>query len=450
MAAVDPRILAQSARRPSPPVTGRWSGWHALAVAVLGLSGVAAYGLAPDTTLEVIPVRTILRDLPNPVGALPHAAAAAPADPLYWREERIRRGDTIGSVFARMGVDDPEAMAWLRADPGARALYQLRPGRPLRVQTDAAGRLASLRFLTAGGDMLANDRRDDRFVAAARPAPVEVRWEMAAGTIESSLFSAADEAGLPDSVTLQLADVFAGDVDFLRDLRRGDRFSVVYEVRYVDGEAVGAGRIVAAEFVNRGIETRAYLWRDAAGAEAYYAEDGAARRKAFLRSPMEFSRISSGFSLARLHPIMQTWRAHKGVDYSAPVGTPVHVTGNGKIIYAGVQNGYGNVIQVQHQGVYTTLYAHLSRIAPQVRPGARVAQGEVIGYVGQTGWATGPHLHYEFHVGYEQRDPVTLALPNGEPLSPADRRVFAERIVPMNNQLMLARSYGGSPLAFAE
>ena len=165
---------------------------------------------------------------------------------------------------------------------------------------------------------------------------------------------------------------------------------------------------------------------------------------------MEFSRISSGFSLARLHPIMQTWRAHKGVDYSAPVGTPVHVTGNGKIIYAGVQNGYGNVIQVQHQGVYTTLYAHLSRIAPQVRPGARVAQGEVIGYVGQTGWATGPHLHYEFHVGYEQRDPVTLALPNGEPLSPADRRVFAERIVPMNNQLMLARSYGGSPLAFAE
>jgi murein DD-endopeptidase MepM/ murein hydrolase activator NlpD len=429
---------------------GAWSAGQWLAVAVLGLSGVAASGLVPDTTPETVPARAILRELPNPViAALDAPEAAAPAA-RYWREERIRRGDTIGSVLARLAVDDPEATAFLRTDPAARPLYQLRPGKPLRVEIDAAGRLESLRFVAGGGDLLSIERHDDGFTATSSAAPVEMRLAMASGEITSSLFAAADANDLPDAVTLQLTDVFGGDIDFYHDLRRGDRFAVVYEVRYLDGEAVGAGRIVAAEFTHLGNVLRAYLWRDAAGVESYFADDGSALRKAFLRSPMEFSRIASGFSNARFHPILQTWRAHNGVDYPAPAGTPVRATASGKVLLAGAQNGYGNVVHVEHRGAFSTLYAHLSRIAPGMRPGTRVVQGDVIGYVGQTGWATGPHLHYELRVANEPRDPLTVALPNGEPLSPDNRSAFTAGIKPVAAQLLLARSFAGSPLARAE
>jgi murein DD-endopeptidase MepM/ murein hydrolase activator NlpD len=261
------------------------------------------------------------------------------------------------------------------------------------------------------------------------------------------LFGAADEADLPDVVTLQLADVFAGDIDFYHDLRKGDRFRVVYEMRHVDGEPVGPGKIVAAEFENGSRTLRAFRWRDADGADNYYAPDGTAMRKAFLRSPMEFSRVTSGFSGARFHPILQTWRAHKGVDYAAPVGTPVRATGSGKVTFAGTQNGYGNVIELKHAGVHSTLYAHLSRIAPHVKAGARVAQGEVIGYVGQTGWATGPHLHFELRAGAEQRNPLAIALPSGEPLPASARAAFAAHIEPAAAQLAFARSFAGTLVA---
>jgi murein DD-endopeptidase MepM/ murein hydrolase activator NlpD len=273
---------------------------------------------------------------------------------------------------------------------------------------------------------------------------------MAAGEIRTSLFGAADAAGVPDPVTLQLADVFGGDIDFYFDLRRGDRFTVVYEMRYVDGEAIGPGRIVAAEFENRGRTLRAFLWRGDDGSENYFGEDGAPLRKAFLRSPMELSRVTSGFSGARFHPILQTWRAHKGVDYAAPAGTPVRATADARVVIAGRQDGYGNVIELRHHGVFSTLYAHLSRFAPQVKPGARVAQGDVIGYVGQTGWATGPHLHYEFRVAGDQRNPLTVALPTGEPLAATQRTAFAERIVPAASQLALARDLAGTLVAGGE
>jgi murein DD-endopeptidase MepM/ murein hydrolase activator NlpD len=273
---------------------------------------------------------------------------------------------------------------------------------------------------------------------------------MAVGEIRSSLFAAADVAGLPDNVTVQMADVFAGDIDFYHDLRRGDRFSVVYEVRYVDGEPVGVGSIVAAEFDNRGRALSAFLWRGEDGEQSYYSETGSPLRKAFLRSPMEFSRVTSGFSDARFHPILQTWRAHKGVDFAAPYGTPVRATGDAKVAFAGQQDGYGNVIQLQHNGGFSTLYAHLSKFSPQVRAGARIAQGEVIGYVGQTGWATGPHLHYEFRAGDEQRNPLTVALPGGEPLTPAHRLAFTERTAPAAAQLALARTLSVARLASSE
>jgi len=439
------RILAQSAagavlRAVHAPTPGQW-----LAVGILGLTGVAAFGLAPGTALEAAPTRTVRFELPRPA-----VAAIDESDAGYWREDRIRRGDTIGSVLARMGVSDPAALEFLRTDPSARAVYQLRPGRPLTVETADDGRLRTLRFATGGGDRLSVVRDGDRFTATTAPAPMEIRWKMASGEIRSSLFGAADAAGLPDAVTLQMAEVFAGDIDFYHDLQRGDRFAVVYEMRYLDGEPVGPGRIVAAEFDNRGKTLRAFLWRGDDGGESYYAENGAPMRKAFLRSPMELSRVTSGFSAARFHPILQTWRAHKGVDYAAPTGTPVRATGSGKVRFAGTQGGYGSVVEVQHQGVLSTLYAHLSRIAPQVRAGARVGQGDVIGYVGQTGWATGPHLHYEFRVANGQRDPLTVALPSGEPLAATQRAAFAERVVPAAAQLVFARQLAGTLVAFGE
>jgi murein DD-endopeptidase MepM/ murein hydrolase activator NlpD len=246
---------------------------------------------------------------------------------------------------------------------------------------------------------------------------------------------------------MQLAEIFSGDIDFHHDLRRGDWFTVVYEMRDIDGQSAGAGRIVAAEFVNKGNVYRAFSWQGPDGSEAYYAEDGKTLRKAFMRSPLSFTRITSGFSLARFHPFLQTWRAHKGVDFAAPTGTPVHAAGDGKVASAGWQNGYGNAVVLQHGATYSTVYAHLSRFATGIKPGARVAQGDVIGYVGQTGWATGPHLHYEFRVDNEQRNPMTIALPTAQPLPTAALGDYRERVSVLSAQLVLGH---GVTLAGAE
>ena len=197
--------------------------------------------------------------------------------------------------------------------------------------------------------------------------------------------------------------------------------------------------MLAAEFVNKGLAHRAFLWRSSDGSEGYYAEDGKSLRRAFLRSPLAFSRVTSGFSLARFHPFAQTWRAHKGVDFAAPVGTAVHAAGDGQVALAGTQNGYGNVVILRHAGAYSTVYAHLSRFAAGVKTGARVAQGDLIGYVGQTGWATGPHLHYEFRVNGVERNPLTIALPNAQPIPPSERVAYLERSAPLGAQLTLGR-----------
>jgi len=402
-------------------------------VALMGVGVVAAFGLAPDTTLETVPTERIVREL-----ALPRLAANE-ADEGFWREERVRRGDTLGAVLARLGADDAAAQRFLHTDARARALYQLRPGKALRVETDPDARLLALRYLLPTGEQLAVDRMGEGFVAQTLASAVTVRLELRATEIRSSLFAAADTIGLPDAITMQLADVFSGDIDFHHDLRRGDRFAVLYETRYVDGEPIGVGRISAAELVNKGVSYRAFLWRAPDGSEGYYAEDGKSLRKAFLRSPLAFTRVTSGFSLARFHPFLQTWRAHKGVDFAAPTGTPVHAAGDGRVALATRETGYGNVVILRHSGAYSTLYAHLSRFAPEMRPGARVQQGDVIGYVGQTGWATGPHLHYEFRVNDAQRDPLTVALPSAQPLPAEQRSAYVEQVATFEAQLALGR-----------
>jgi murein DD-endopeptidase MepM/ murein hydrolase activator NlpD len=416
---------------------GKW-----IAVAFLALTGVAAFGIAPPSTMDLPPVPTVVRPLP-----MPEFAAPLDDDAPYWREERVQRGDTIAILLARAGVDDPGANAFLRTDLRARALYQLKPGQPVRVATDGNGRLQALRFLSTTGHLLSVERLNDGFFATYDAPHETTRLSLTSGEIRSSLFATADEVGLPDAITMALADLFAGDIDFLHDLRRGDRFTVLYETRYVEGEPVGTGRVVAAEFENKGVRMSAYLWQDADGNDAWYTLDGRSTRKAFLRSPMEFSRMTSGFSLARFHPILQTWRAHRGIDYAAPAGTPVRATADGVVTNAGTQNGYGNVIVVRHHGAYSTLYAHLSRFAASVRNGAKVRQGDVIGYVGATGWATGPHLHYEFRVNDEARNPLSIAMPNDAPLPAEAFTAFLTHIEPLANQLALARDLPGSRIA---
>ncbi|MFO1413188.1 MAG: peptidoglycan DD-metalloendopeptidase family protein [Burkholderiales bacterium] len=419
---------------------GQW-----VALAVLSLSAVAAFGIAPDTVVETVPTRTILRDLPLPAIAERDDAAA-----VYWREERVQRGDTIGALLARAGVEDADAMQFLRTDPSARALYQLRPGRPVHVAVDEDGDLVALKFQSAAGEFLVIERDGDAFRSHTAPVAEEVRTVLASGEIRTSLFGAADAAGVPDAITTALADVFGGDIDFYHDLQRGDRFTVVYEARYVNGEPAGAGRLLAAEFENKGAARRVFFYRDGEGNEGYFNDTGRSARGAFLRSPMEFSRITSGFTLARFHPILQEWREHKGVDYAAPVGTPVRVTADGVVTFAGVQNGYGRVVMVKHQGAYSTVYGHLSAFAPKLVAGAKVRQGDTIGLVGQSGWATGPHLHYEFRIGDQARNPLAVGMPTAPAITSGDLPRFRAAIAQLTDSLALAHSLPGAALAAVE
>jgi murein DD-endopeptidase MepM/ murein hydrolase activator NlpD len=263
---------------------------------------------------------------------------------------------------------------------------------------------------------------------------------MKSAAIRTSLFAATDDADIPDSVASQLAEIFAGDIDFHRDLRQGDHLSAVYESFAFNGREVKSGRVLAAEFVNQGKSLRAvwYADDDAGRTGAYYTPEGKSLRKAFLRSPLEFSRISSGFGL-RMHPIQQRWRQHTGVDYAAPEGTRVKATADGIVDFVGQQGGYGNIVHIRHHSGYATWYAHLSAFAKGLRRGMRVAQGDVIGFVGHTGWATGPHLHYEFRVNNQFRNPLAISFPAAQPIA-ADRLPrFNARTQPLLAQLELLR-----------
>jgi murein DD-endopeptidase MepM/ murein hydrolase activator NlpD len=425
------KILAQ--KPSSQPVTSRQH-WPLLIAALPFFGVVAAFGIAPDTVPEPIELQHVVEDVAI---SLPHTAAAA--DSRFWREERIQRGDTVASILARLNVADSEASAYLLQAKDVRSLYQLIPGRTVRAVTSGEGRLESLSYVNTDGRRLHVTRGESGF-SSTEELPQTEQWIMqSSGEIESSLFGATDAAGIPETVALQLADIFSSDIDFHRDLRRGDRFSVVYEALAADDEFVGFGRVLAAEFVNQGETYQAVFFRDEKGRNGYYTPEGRNMRKAFLRSPIEFSRITSGFTNARFHPVLKTWRAHKGIDYGAPTGTKVRVTADGHITFVGRKNGYGNVVVVRHPNGYETLYAHLSAFAGGSRPGRRVAQGDVIGFVGSTGMATGPHLHYEFHVNGVYQNPLRLAMPPGPPITAQLRPSFQEATRPLFSRLDILR-----------
>src|SRR5688572_5818722 len=348
-----------------------------------------------------------------------------PPPSSYRREERFQRGDTIAAFLQRLGIDDAQVERLKRV----RALQQLRPGMLVSAEVGVDGAPLYLSFLNNLRDVVRIGGAVEGYRVTVERAEFDTQTVMKASVVRSSLFAASDAADIPDSVAMQLADVFSGDIDFHRDLRKGDRFAVVYEMHHFSGRPVRAGRVLAAEFTNQKKTFRAVYYKG-----GYYAADGKNLRKAFLRAPLEFSRVSSGFGTRR-HPIHRDWRAHKGIDYAAPIGTRVRSVGNGFVDYAGPKGGYGNVVIVRHHGQYTTVYAHLSRIA--VKRGARVEQNDTIGFVGQTGWATGPHLHYEFRVAGEARNPFSIAMPAAAPVAAQELPAFLAHAEPLAAQLDL-------------
>jgi murein DD-endopeptidase MepM/ murein hydrolase activator NlpD len=395
---------------------------------------VAAFGIAPGTVTEPISREQVVQEI-----TLPLSYSHGIEDDGYWREERVQRGDTLGALLARLGAEDPEAAEFLRNTRSARTLYRLIPGRTVRALATADGRLLALRYQT-GGRVLEVLREDGGFAVTEQAVELERRVMMNSGEIRSSLYAATDAAGISDAVASQIAEIFSTDIDFHRDLRRGDRFTVVYEMFHDHGEPVRSGRLLAAEFVNQGKTHQAVYFEYAKNQGGYYTPDGRNIRKAFLRSPLEFSRVSSGFTMSRFHPVLKTWRAHKGIDYAAPTGTRVKATGDGVVEFAGYhQGGYGNLVVLRHQSKYTTWYGHLSRFAPGIRKGARVAQGDVIGFVGATGLATGPHLHYEFRINDVHQNPLRVVLPTAPPIGPEQKSAFEEAAAPLALRLQLLR-----------
>jgi murein DD-endopeptidase MepM/ murein hydrolase activator NlpD len=421
-----------------------------------GGGALAVASFAPDPS--DLPVRDIVEAVqPLPVQAQSQVLDAHPFN-LY-RSEISRASDTADTLLKRMGVDDAAAAAFLRSDALSGQNLLGRTGRSLTLEATDGHALRKLVARWSPDDdgsfkRLVIEKTPQGFSSRLETAALSASTRLSGGSIQSSLFAATDEAGIPDAVAMQVAEIFAGDIDFHRALRKGDRFSVVYETLEGDGEPLRAGRVLSAEFVNNG-KTHQAMWfqeplpnTPMAAGEArpthaltkggYYTLDGQSLRRAYLTSPLAFSRVTSGFKM-RFHPILQTWRAHLGVDFAAPIGTPVRSVGDGVVDFAGVQNGFGNVVFVKHRNNHSTVYAHLSRIA--VKRGQSVVQGQNIGATGATGWATGPHLHFEFRVNGMHHDPLTIARQSEAiPVSPAARPLFERSAAAVKLQLAAAAS----------
>jgi murein DD-endopeptidase MepM/ murein hydrolase activator NlpD len=385
------------------------------------LGVVTAFGIMQQTDAGSRELKTVIEEI-----ALPSTASVAASSTSFWRSERIQRGDTIAELLRRLNVEDQVASEFLRKNKSAEGLRQLPVGKEVQAETDVNGALLALRYMGNDANQVIIEKNDKSFKARTSAALVEKRTQIRTGEIKTNLFAATDEAGLPDPAANQMSEIFGGDIDFHRDLRKGDKFTVIYEMNYINGEPSRTGRILSAEFINHGRAYRAAYFQTSEFTGDYYSPEGKSMRKAFLRSPIEFSRVSSGFSKSRFHPILNKWRSHKGVDYAAPIGTKVKVTSDGVVSFVGSQGGYGNVVMVTHQGRFTTVYGHLSRFASSLKKGQKLGQGQIVGYVGMTGMTSGPHLHYEFKLNGVQHDPLKVALPDGKPISEKQKTAFVE------------------------
>ncbi|MCA1925809.1 MAG: peptidoglycan DD-metalloendopeptidase family protein [Thiobacillus sp.] len=405
-----------------------------VALSTLPLFGVvAAFGLSPETnTLDIAP-ETIFE-----AAALPALAEAADSG-TYARESVIQRGDTLGSVLTRLKIDDLDIQRLLATDSVRSLATGIRAGKRIRAESASDGTLHAIQFERTDAPDLLIRRSGETFIVQEQEEALETRVLMRSGRILTSLYGATDSAGIPDRIADQLAETFSTQIDFREDLRRGDTFSVIYTVNYRNGEPVGAGKLLAAEFVNAGKSYRAVLYRDPFGSEAYYTPEGESLKKGFLRSPLEFSRVTSSFSNSRKHPVYGFHRAHTGVDFGAPTGTRVKATGDAVVKFAGSKGGYGNLVILRHHNGYETYYAHLSAFASGIRPGRAVSQGQVIAFVGSTGASTGPHLHYEVRIAGLPHNPMTIKLPGSPPLPVAQRALFQQQTAGWSDKLTLLR-----------
>lgn len=421
-----------------------------LLVAMAGF-GATAFGVAVNVPL---PVQASPGLVSEPVSTLDtdaqlHALAQYRLD--TYRTDLTRSGDSVAELLGRLEITDPAALRFFRDDSAARSLFDGRPGKSVRARVDSTGRLLELiaRYgatdRTRSGSHFSRLRVEliaGRLISVVESAALTPQVKVGSGIVAASLFAATETAGVPEAVANQMIEVLSGDIDFHRDLRWGDAFAVVYEVMLADGEPVTweplPGRLLAARFIARGLQHSAVWFQGVNGKGGYYSFDGQSKRRPFLASPLEFTRVSSRFS-TRIHPLLKQWQQHQGVDYAAQAGTPVRCVGDGVVEFSGSRNSYGNVVQVRHSGGRTTLYAHLRRIA--VRTGQRVEQGERLGTVGATGWATGPHLHFEFKLGGVPRNPERLAQwSETAQIGANGQRLFAAWTQGFQGQIELAQS----------
>ena len=396
------------------------------------LAVVSAFGIIPQSDISFVFNQKVAEEI-----NLPTPSQAVDTANVFWRTERVQRGDTTAELLRRLNVDDVEASNYLRTNKAASSLISLTTGKEIQAETRGDGSLVALRFINNDGNQIVVEKSNGNFITHSTSVQPEKRVFMRSSEINSTLYAATDDAGISDSTANQLADIFSGDIDFHRDLRKGDKFSVIYEVNYSNGEPISTGNVLAAEFINQGHQYRAFYYEISPNHGNYYSLNGKNMRKAFLRSPLEFSRVSSGFKLSRFHPVLNQWRAHKGVDYAASIGTKVRVTADGVISFVGQQGGYGNVVTVSHQGHYSTVYGHLSRFANGLHRGQRIAQGDIIAYTGKSGLASGPHLHYEFKVDGQHRDPLRVELPDAKPISAIQIAQFKSATAEINSRLSL-------------
>jgi murein DD-endopeptidase MepM/ murein hydrolase activator NlpD len=400
----------------------------AIAALLLSAGGgaFAVASLGPDAS--DIPVKQVFEAV-TPLSFAEQVEALDTHSFTLFRSETTRSSDTAEALLQRLGIGDPVAAAFVRANPEARNALLSRPGRTVTAEATQENTLQKLsaRWIPDG------DGGFKRLVVEKTPSGFRARTEtdvltpgtrLASGVVRTSLFAATDDAGIPDSVASQLADVFANDVDF-RSLRKGDRFAVVYETLDADGQTLRSGRVLSAEFESNGKLYQALWFQEPGQKGGYYRPNGDSLRRAYLSSPVEFTRVSSGFAM-RLHPILNSWRQHHGIDFAAPSGTPVRAVGDGTVEFAGTQNGYGNIVVVKHRNNQETAYAHLSRV--DVKVGQNISQSQTLGAVGSTGWATGPHLHFEFRVNGEYHDPSTIAQQDGGVSITAAQRPAFERL----------------------
>ena len=393
------------------------------------IPGLVVQGTESQATPIAVPaVETIIQL----VAAVPEAQPQATLEPAapQWKEFTVQSGDNLSVLFKRAGLNDRSIYELFSDTKDAKDLRNIRPGQKMTFLVED-GQLQGLNYVINELNSLTFTRGEKGFTSKEIALKPDVKYAFRQASIDSSLYMAGKRAGMPSNLTMELANVFGWDIDFALDIQKGDSFKVMYEEQFLEGKRIGTGKIMAAEFTNGGKTFKAVRYTDKDGASNYYTPDGRGMHKAFLRTPIEFARISSHFSLNRKHPVLHIIRAHKGTDYAAVRGTPIRATGNGKIAFAGRKGGYGNCIVIQHGQGIETLYGHMNAFAKGMKNGTRINQGDVIGYVGSTGLASGPHLHYEFHVNGQVRNPVTVPLPKSIGIEKTELAQFNETTRPL-------------------